>query len=180
METKAPQFYFSHDKNEFQPEDLIERITRYAVYSDGSTSENGEILENFDHVDFSEPTPEFIWNGDSYWYSLSVTIEDDFTGQTIEKAVDICVGVKGDANLDGTADAKDAAAILTYAAAAGAGQSTPLYSVDDRTMEDLAFYLAEVNTSGDADAKDAALILAYAAAAGSGEPKTWEEILGAA
>ena len=78
------------------------------------------------------------------------------------------------------ADAKDAAAILTYAAAAGAGQSTPLYSADDRTMEDLAFYLAEVNTSGDADAKDAALILAYAAAAGSGEPKTWEEILGAA
>ena len=180
METKAPQFYFSHDKNEFQPEDLIERITRYAVYSDGSTSENGEILENFDHVGFSEPTPEFIWNGDSYWYSLSVTIEDDFTGQTIEKAVDICIGVKGDANLDGTADAKDAAAILTYAAAAGAGQSTPLYSADDRTMEDLAFYLAEVNTSGDADAKDAALILAYAAAAGSGEPKTWEEILGAA
>ena len=47
-------------------------------------------------------------------------------------------------------------------------------------MEDLAFYLAEVNTSGEADAKDAALILAYAAAAGSGEPKTWEEILGAA
>jgi len=37
-----------------------------------------------------------------------------------------------------------------------------------------------VNASGDADAKDAALILEYAAAIGSGEPKTWDEILGAA
>ena len=180
VETKAPQFYFSHDAEEFKPEDLIESITRYAVYSDGTVSENGEIVEDFEDVGFDDLTPEIIYTQQGNEYFVSLKITDAFGTQMITEQVKTYIGVKGDANLDGVADAKDAAKILEYAAAVGAGQDTLLYSDSDETSEDLAFFLAEVNSSGVADAKDAAAILEYAAASGSGESKTWEEILGAA
>ncbi len=180
MEAKDAQFYFSHDTNEFQPEDLIESITRYAVNSDGTVSENGEVLENFDAIGFDGLTPEIVYTQEGCEYYVDLRITDEFGTQTITEQVKVYIGVKGDANLDGTADAKDAAAILNYATAIGAGQDAALYSENDETLENLAFFLAEVNGSGDADAKDAAAILEYAAAIGSGEPKTWDEILGAA
>lgn len=180
METKAPQFYFSHDTSEFQLEDLVESITRYAVYSDGTVSENGEVLPNLDMVSFNGMTPEMIYRDGGYEYFVSAAITDEFGVQTITDQVKAYIGVKGDANLDGTADAKDAAAVLIYAAAIGAGQDAPLYSDSDAASENLAFFLAEVNSSGDADAKDAAAILEYSAAIGSGEPKTWDEVLSAA
>lgn len=180
METKAPNFYFSHDTREFQPEELIASITRYAVYSDGTTSENGEVLDDFDALDFGGMTPEILYTQDGNAYYVSLNVTDEFGTHTITEQVKAYIGVKGDANLDGVADAKDAAKLLEYAAAIGAGQDAPLYSDSDETSENLAYFLAEVNGSGDADAKDAALILEYAAAIGSGEPKTWDEILSAA
>ena len=128
--------------------------------------ENGEL---------TELTADYIIAGD-----MLVIYTDEFGVQTITDQVKAYIGVKGDANLDGTADAKDAAAVLIYAAAIGAGQDAPLYSDSDAASENLAFFLAEVNSSGDADAKDAAAILEYSAAIGSGEPKTWDEVLGAA
>jgi hypothetical protein len=180
VEAKDPSFYFSHDTSEFQPEELIASITRYAVYSDGTTSENGEILDDFDAFDFGGLTPEILYTQECSEYYVSLNVTDEFGTHTITEQVKAYIGVKGDANLDGVADAKDAAKLLEYAAAVGAGQDMPLYSDSDETSENLAHFLAEVNASGDADAKDAALILEYAAAIGSGEPKTWDEILGAA
>ena len=180
VEAKDPSFYFSHDTSEFQPEELIASVTRYAVYSDGTTSENGEILDDFDAFDFGGLTPEILYTQECSEYYVSLNVADEFGTHTITEQVKAYIGVKGDANLDGMADAKDAAKLLEYAAAVGAGQDMPLYSDSDETSENLAHFLAEVNASGDADAKDAALILEYAAAIGSGEPKTWDEILGAA
>ena len=149
--------------SEFQPEELIESITRYAVYSDGTTSENGEVLDNFDAFDFGGLTPELLYTQDGNEYYVSLNVTDEFGTHTITEQVKAYIGVKGDANLDGTVNAKDAAKLLEYAAAIGAGQDASLYSDSDETSESLAYFLAEVNSSGDADANDAALILVYAA-----------------
>lgn len=87
-------------------------------------------------------------------------------------------GTKGDANLDGVADATDAAAILIYAAADGAGQAAYLVSETDTESEALALLLANVDASAKTDANDAAFILTYAALIGSGEDADWETIIG--
>ena len=179
VETRAVQFYFSHDTNEFQPEELIAGITRYAVYFDGTVSEKGEALESLEDVSFNGLTPELLYTADGYVYHVAAVIADEFGMQPIRAAGIVYIGVKGDANLDGTADAKDAAKLLEYAAAVGAGQDASLYSGIDERVESFTFFLAEVNAAGDADAKDAAAILEYAAAIGSGEPKSWKEILNA-
>ncbi len=184
METKPAQFYFSDDDTAFDPADLIERITRYAVYSDGSTSDEGENITELDCLDLGDATPEKIYNASDNTCTLIMNITDSFGTQKLEVPVNVYIGVRGDANMDGTTDAKDAAEILVYAAAVGAGTKKPLYSDENETLEEFAFTLADVNGTGDAqsslDATDAASILVYAAAVGSGKEVNWDEILGAA
>ena len=184
METKAPQFYFSDDEEEFDPADLIESVTRYAVYSDGSQSDEGEAVTDLGFVDLGDTAPEKLYDASKNCYTLSLNITDSFGTQKLEAQVPVYIGVKGDANMDGITDAKDAAEILVYAAAVGAGTKQPLYSATDDIMEEFVFTLADVNGTADRksalDATDAAAILVYAAAVGSGTEVSWEEILGAA
>ncbi len=177
VQTQDPQFYFSHDSEIFQPEDLIESVIRFAVYSDGTVSENSEILEDMSAVDFGGLTPEMIYTEDGYAYLISASITDEFGTQTIENAASVYIGEKGDANLDGMVDAIDAAAILTYAAADGAGQTAYLISETDAELETLALMLANVDASAKTDANDAAFILAYAALIGSGEDAEWDTLI---
>ncbi len=177
VQPNAPQYYFSHDSEAFRPEDLIESVTRYAVYSDGTVSENGEILEDLNAVSFDGLYPEMICTEGSYVYSLSASITDEFGTQTIEEAVSVYIGAKGDADLDGKVDAIDAAAILIYAAADGAGQAAYLVSGTDAECEALAMMLANVDASAKTDANDAAYILTYAALIGSGEDADWETLI---
>ncbi|MBR6616306.1 MAG: cellulose-binding protein CttA-related protein, partial [Oscillospiraceae bacterium] len=184
VETKAPQFYFSDDEEEFDPADLIESVTRYAVYSDGSQSDEGEAVTDLGFVDLGDTAPEKLYDASKNCYTLSLNITDSFGTQKLEAQVPVYIGVKGDANMDGITDAKDAAEILVYAAAVGAGTKQPLYSATDDIMEEFVFTLADVNGTADRksalDATDAAAILVYAAAVGSGTEVSWEEILGAA
>ncbi|MBR3800054.1 MAG: cellulose-binding protein CttA-related protein [Bacteroidales bacterium] len=173
-------FYYSDDDEALQPEDLIEKIVRHAVYSDGSLSEDGELLDDFGSVSFDVQTPKELYTQDGFEYSVTAIIRDEFGETVLENTVKLYIGEKGDANLDGTADAKDAAEILVYAAAIGAGQDAKLYQSDNESLEAFAFYLADVNGTQSTDATDAASILQYAAAAGSGKPVNWKEILGVA
>lgn len=98
------------------------------------------------------------------------------------KNLNIVVAEGGDANLDGETDAADAAAILTFAAAKGAGGNPVLNQANPR----LSYFLADVNEystncgeqDGTAlDAKDASAILRYAAIGGSGETPDWSDVL---
>ena len=159
-------------------------MTRYAVYSDGSVSKNAETLSTLDGVSFNGVSPSMIYAEGGYQYLITVGITDEFGTQNIEQACSVYVGVKGDANLDGSADAIDAAIILVYAAASGAGKEAYLYSDTDAEAETFAYFLANVNSTASADspvdATDAAAILVYAAEAGSGKDITWDEVLGAA
>ncbi|MBR0485728.1 MAG: hypothetical protein IJJ69_13305 [Oscillospiraceae bacterium] len=105
----------------------------------------------------------------------------------------VYIGVKGDASLNGTVNANDAAIVLKYAAAFGAGLDPVLFSADDAELEAFAYFLAEVTgesedhgvhdslgnvqTVADLNASDAAFILKYAAQAGAGLDPDWYEIL---
>ena len=82
----------------------------------------------------------------------------------IPAAASTYIGVKGDANMDGTADAADAAAILVYAAECGASGSAVLYSNTDETMERFAYFLANVNGESTDGGTDSPLDAADAAA----------------
>ncbi len=92
----------------------------------------------------------------------------------------------GDANMDGLVNAADAAEVLVYSTAKGAGENAVLYSENNAELERLAYYCADVDehstTCGEGDgtalnATDAAAILVYAVIAGSGETPDWDEIL---
>ncbi len=109
---------------------------------------------------------------------------NDFTPAM--KNLEIVIAEGGDANLDGKTDAEDAAAILVYSAAKGAGGSPTLCSTDAE-QERLAYFLADVNEystvcgEGDGttlDAMDASAILQYAAIGGTGAAPDWSEIVG--
>lgn len=184
VETKAPQFYFSDDTEEFDITDLIERVIRFAVYADGTVSEEGEEISAEECLDLGALTPEKIYDEKTHSYTIALHVHDSYGSQTLKTEVPVYIGVKGDANMDGKADAKDAAEILVYAAAVGAGTERPLYSEDDETLEAFVLMLSNVNGTDDRDfrldATDAAAILVYAATVGSGNEVTWEEILGAA
>ncbi|MBR2087745.1 MAG: hypothetical protein IJ906_11510 [Oscillospiraceae bacterium] len=80
---------------------------------------------------------------------------------------------KGDVNRSGEINAKDAAAVLQYAAKVGTG-GTELTQAD----HDQYKQLGDVNGDGMVNAKDANGILIYAAAIGTNTPITWEKIFG--
>jgi len=103
-----------------------------------------------------------------------------YEGQLVDASATVFIGVKGDVNNDGVANASDAAKILIYAAAVGAGEEdVKIYSADNADLERLAYFLGDTNgestdngksASYDAsvesplNASDAAQVLIYTAA----------------
>lgn len=182
VKPRDSQFYFSDDDTELKTEDLIESIVRYEVYADGSVANVGEPVTDFECVDLNGITPKNLYLKSEYAYPVTLYITDEYGKQEVESSIVVYIGVKGDANMDGSADAKDAAEILVYAAAVGAGKETTLYSRTNEILEKFVKMLADVNGGGGADssldATDAAAILVYAAGVGSGKNPSWQEIIG--
>jgi len=199
--TGKDKFYFSHDPRAFAAEDLIDVITRYALYSDGSTGE-AEIVSDWTTLDIAFDVdgwqnPETVFetqvldeNGvvkPEYDYQVcyigSIPVRID--GQVTETNATAYIAVKGDATLDGMPDAVDAAEILIYAAAKGAGLEAYLYSETDTMLEYFAYFLADVTGESEdcgadgsvLDARDAANILVYAAQYGADLDPRWEDVL---
>ena len=82
----------------------------------------------------------------------------------------------GDANLDGKVTAEDAAQILIFAAARGAGEN-PVLRSEKPALELRAMHQADTNDNERVNAEDAANILLYAAAAGADGKAEWSAIL---
>ena len=61
-----------------------------------------------------------------------------YDGQQLASTIDICIGVKGDVNFDGTANAEDASMILIYAAREGSGEEAYIFSDTDEMLESFA------------------------------------------
>ena len=77
---------------------------------------------------------------------------------------EIFLGVKGDTDLNGAVNAADAANVLLYAAAKGAGEDAVICSDTDDALEQYAFFLADVDTESREGATDAATLNATDAA----------------
>ena len=98
--------------------------------------------------------------------------------------------LKGDTNLDGVVDSKDATEILTYSALYGVGQE-PYFPTTGKDASDLLtkldYLVSDIDTESKAgvveegvsaiDSKDAAYLLTYAAMVGVGQEPTWEEVI---
>ena len=126
--------------------------------------------------DDAEPNPE-IKHLTSIVWDAGTMEEPDYHRVTPEgKGIRITVdeasaALKGDVIQDCVINAKDAAAVLQYAAKVGTGGA-------DITQEEQDLYkqLGDVNDDGAVNAKDANGILLYAAAVGTNTPITWEKI----
>ncbi|MDE5755034.1 MAG: hypothetical protein K2H89_10930, partial [Oscillospiraceae bacterium] len=193
-------FYFSHDPRPFQVDDLVRSATvKEVVELDGKEYETDVPVDKSKiafGLDSSAPdanlNPAAIVKkmeaaGQEFTYTLT-PLYIFYDGYVAETQVYIYIGVKGDTNLNGIANAMDSGKILVYAAEFGSGQKTYLTSEDGDTVnqavEALAWFLSDVNTesrdlgetsNADGDepvtinAKDAAYILTYAAVFGSGK-----------
>jgi len=178
---KASNFYFSHDTTVLTADMLIESAyveTFVDGVSQGVADAKDDIIFGLKGTEaVGNMTPEYIYNtwGEPYAalpvyaFYVDPTVEDA-EPVLIDVDIKIYVGVKGDATLDGVADAKDAAQILMYAASFGAGNTNPvLYTEEYPEVENFAFFLGDVNTelktenATELNAADAAKILQYSA-----------------
>ena len=132
---------------------------------------------------------------------LKVTVTDEF-GEVVATgdAFNAIIGVKGDTNLDMKCDASDAADVLIYAAAVGAGDAAKICNnadaikaLGDDVAENFCYFLSDTDgesedhgkttANGDAEspvnAGDAANQLIYAAAVGAQGSADWAtDVLG--
>ncbi len=196
----AANFYFSHDETVLTPEMLLESAILTETV-DGEAAANGvDVLSKMSFgLTSAGPTegltPAMIFENrffldgyaeqSLYIYYTPENGEPVLISSTVAKAF---VGVKGDANLNGEADAKDAAAVLVYAAEIGSGNVAATLTGEQQTLlENFAFFLADVDTEdkthdpANLDSKDAAKINVFATIIGSGDTRPvaeiWDEII---
>ncbi len=187
----ASNVYLSSEES-FDLAGLVESVTLYL--EDGTTDES---YAPADVLEFAE-TPASVYEtvdkeagaGKVYFEG---TVALNYKGEgdiTIDAAPTVAVALKGDTNLDGTVDSKDAAEILTYAALYGVGQE-PFFPTTGKDASDLLskldYLVSDIDTESKAgaveegvsviDSKDATYLLTYAALAGVGQDKEWAEIV---
>ncbi|MDE7120596.1 MAG: hypothetical protein K2O42_00330, partial [Oscillospiraceae bacterium] len=201
-------FYFSHDPRPFQVNDLIK-----SAYIREVTEVDGVeyISEEEQEVDLTEVSfgltadaansvlsPADVFkkleaDGQEVAYTLT-PLYIFYKGVAAHNQVYVYIGVKGDADLNGVADAYDSAKVLSYAADFGAGLDPSLTvasGTPNPAKEAFAFFLADVdgesrdngktsNVEGSEsdgsvlDSYDASKILVYAATFGvKGDDTDW-------
>ncbi|MDE6777123.1 MAG: cellulose-binding protein CttA-related protein, partial [Oscillospiraceae bacterium] len=200
-------FYFSHDPRPFEVEDLVKSAKVVEV----TTVDGKEVEEEID-VDMSKISfgldkdtsdealsPEDVVaklkdDGQEFAYTL-MPLYIFYDGEVAETQVYVYIGVKGDVNFDGVADAEDATNILIYSAEYGSGnKNVYIMSATNQALEAFAWFLGDVTgeskdcgktssvegqESSDLDAEDATDILIYSAEEGGGKKVDWVvDILG--
>ena len=188
-------FYFSHDPRTFDTQNLVDSATIIENGVERAMSDKEK--ENFSFsfrrntlLSDAEPSGEKVSPQSAYAdQSLNPlggyfgqTLYVYYEGQLVDAEATVYIGVKGDVNNDGIANASDAAKILIYAAEVGAtGKDGYIYSKDNENFEKLAYFLGDTNgesvdhgtTASYAEeesplnASDAAQVLIYAAVAGA-------------
>ncbi len=187
----ASNVYLSSEES-FDLAGLVESVTLYL--EDGTTDET---YAPADVLEFAE-TPASVYEtvdkeagvGKVYFegtVALNYKGEDDIT---IDAAPTVAVALKGDTNLDGTVDSKDAAEMLTYAALDGVGQE-PYFLTIGKDASDLLikldYLVSDIDTESKAgaseagvsviDSKDVAYGLTYSAFVALNVDKAWSDII---
>jgi len=172
----TPVFRYAHDQNEFSVQEFPAEISLIADHTSMQIATE-DLLEVFDT---GSPADMAV--------SEPITLRSELQYQGVQilselgnaSALEYHIGQKGDADLNGSVDAADAAKILIYAAEDGSGMETSLTGNPDSVEEKFAFFLADIDGEGKEnstlDSEDAAKILIYAAQQGSGQEISWEEL----
>ena len=186
VEVNPTNFYFSVDERELKPSDLF---SKFDIVDEDGTHFNALELGA---VTLDKTTPKEIFDAEGRAYCVT-EVNAYFTDPTKADAEAVAapvnptvyIGVKGDANLDGIVDTKDAVSILTYYAKVAAGHENVAFN-EDENLSKLAFFLADVDTESKAGVnsgsqlmatQDAVNVLTYYAKSAAGQAPTWPDVI---
>ena len=143
-------------------------------------------------VDFGGLTPEALFakrEGTSDYEGVYLGyVNAYYNGEAIDAQPMVCIGVKGDADLDGIVGISDATEVLTYYANSAAGIKASLTeNPANPVYETLAYFLAGVGTESKEGMNvdgidklginDATYILTYYAQSAAGLVPEWDHII---
>ncbi|MBR7083709.1 MAG: dockerin type I repeat-containing protein, partial [Oscillospiraceae bacterium] len=179
LETEIiPIFRNAEDSQEFSLQDFPEEVTisESGISKTVKTEELVNIFETGSPASLLMEEPSKILQSELVFDEVNVL---DSNGNPA--VLEYWIAHKGDVNLDGAVNAKDAALILVYAADAGAGNEAFLTESHDAQEEQFAYFLADIDGEGKEDsplnAIDASKIMIYSAMCGSGNQPDWKEIM---
>ena len=186
VEVNPTNFYFSVDERELKPSDLF---SKFDIVDEEGT--HFDALEA-GAVTLDKTTPKEIFDAEGKPYCVT-EVNAYFTDPTTADAEPVAapvnptvyIGVKGDADLNGSVDVQDAVAILTYYAKAAAGQADVAFN-EDENLNKLAFFLADVDTESKAGmnngselmtTQDAVNVLTFYAKKAANQEPTWPDVI---
>ena len=186
VEVNPANFYFSVDERELKPSDLF---SKFDIVDEEGT--HFDALEA-GAVTLDKTTPKEIFDAEGKAYCVT-EVNAYFTDPTTADAEPVAapvnptvyIGVKGDADLNGSVDVQDAVKILTYYAKAAAGQENVAFN-EDENLNKLAFFLADVDTESKAginngselmSTQDAVNVLTFYAKKAADQNPTWPDII---
>ena len=158
VETKTG-YYFSEDTRTFDPTALLKVV---------SVDEKGNETDITADVTFGEDgaaTPKSVY-ADTETYYVG-TVDAYYKGVKLDAAPTVYIGVKGDADLDGTVGLEDATLALTYysehvVSNAYYFTTSSATAPENVELETLAYFLADINTESTAGADSADLVIELA------------------
>ena len=176
----VPCFRFAEDSTPFSVQDFQEQLP-LSYGGDSLLLNTSDLLDTFEAgspSDLSITTPQER----RLPLTLSGVDVQDTQGNPAE--LEYHIGLKGDANLDGQVNARDAAQVLVYATQKGLAKEASLSGTSDPISERLAYFLADidgesVNEGEDGsllNATDAARILKYVTLRGSDQEPDWNDL----
>ncbi len=195
--TAGKGFYFSHDENEFDLTELVESLTLvgtlededYTVVISPSSYEKYLVPAHATPAEYFNSVEGTAYVADTLGLTFNVpsgmTTADD-ADLTITDEPIVYIGVKGDADLDGTVGLNDATLTLTYYAYGVGLQPELKVFNEDADLNTLAYFLADVDTEskagadsddGKIDLADATYILTYYAYIVGLDEHSWTAVL---
>ena len=186
VEVNPANFYFSVDERELKPSDLF---SKFDIVDEEGT--HFDALEA-GAVTLDKTTPKEIFDAEGKAYCVT-EVNAYFTDPTTADAEPVAapvnptvyIGVKGDADLNGSVDVQDAVAILTYYAKASAGQENVAFN-EDENLNKLAFFLADVDTESKAginngseliSIQDGVNVLIFYAKKSANQDPVWPDVI---
>ena len=186
VEVNPTNFYFSVDERELKPSDLF---TKFDIVDEEGTHFNA--LEA-GAVTLDKTTPKEIFDAEGKAYCVT-EVNAYFTDPTTADAEPVAapvnptvyIGVKGDADLNGSVDVQDAVTILTYYAKASAGQENVAFN-EDENLNKFIFFLADVDTESKAgmnsgselmSIQDGVNVLTFYAKKSANQDPVWPDVI---
>ena len=186
VEVNPTNFYFSVDERELKPSDLF---SKFDIVDEEGT--HFDALEA-GAVTLDKTTPKEIFDAEGKPYCVT-EVNAYFTDPTTADAEPVAapvnptvyIGVKGDADLNGSVDVQDAVTILTYYAKASAGQQNVAFN-EDENLNKFIFFLADVDTESKAgmnngselmSIQDGVNVLTFYAKKSANQDPAWPDVI---